>query len=303
MLPYFVVNVDHSIQSSLLFSYITYNFASFGIYLRFRSIKIPNTYENEFEDFNQFLSLFKVVKKSEKLFQKQWSIGHQHLIIEDLIFARGNNKINATQACRQFFKLTDQINFIESHKVIGHNDYHISEFFKALRENPKHLAAFIIKSEKCTQMAAPQLISGVDNQLYFSNQIIIPLIFQSIFGNCVLNQDEVYCLQVLKNLIELQFSSAHAIPSNPDVLFNNTNSNQSNDFYSNNIDLRRLIRKQSCSFNILFRFYTSFAFSTQLFLHTSLHEPITQVLNDEWFLDIDPDKALGRFSQEEIINQ
>lgn len=198
--------------------------------------------------------------------------------------------------------MSDQVHFIESHKIIGHNDYHISEFFKALRENPKHLAAFIIKSEKCTQMAAPQLISGVDNQIYFSNQIMIPLIFQSIFGNCVLNQDEVYCLQVLKNLVELQFSSPNATPSNPGVLYN-SNSNQPNDFYSNNIDLRRLIRKQSCSFNILFRFYTSFAFSTQLFLHTSLHEPITQVLNDEWFLDIDPDKALARFTQEEIISQ
>ena len=38
-------------------------------------------------------------------------------------------------------------------------------------------------------------------------------------------------------------------------------------------------------------------------VHTSLHEPITQILGDEWYLDVDPDKALGRFTQEEIINQ
>jgi len=90
------------------------------------------------------------------------------------------------------------------------------------------------------------------------------------------------CLQLLKNLIEMQFSSS----SEP-----------------SNVDLRRLIRKPSCSFNILFRFYTSFAFSTQLFLHACLHGPIAQVLADEWYLDVDPEKALGRFSNEELISR
>lgn len=153
-------------------------------------------------------------------------------------------------------------------------------------------------------MASAQLIRGLDNHLFFSNRILIPMLFQSVYGNCVLNQDELYCLQVLKNLIEIQFSDNQASNTNSQLFFNSNTSQQSaNDFYSNNIDLRKLIRKTSCSFNILFRYYTSFAFSTQLFLHTSLHEPITNLLNDEWYLDIDPDKALGRFSHEEIVNR
>jgi len=131
-------------------------------------------------------------------------------------------------------------------------------------------------------MAAAQLVSGIENQTFFSNQILIPIVFQSVYGNCVLNEDEIMCLQLLKNLIEMQFSSINELT---------------------NIDLRRLIRKPSCSFNILFRFYTSFAFSNQLFLYTSLHEPITQVLTDEWYLDVDPEKALGRFSNEELISR
>lgn len=245
-----------------------------------------------------------VVNKSEQLFQKQWSIGRQHLMIDDLIFGR-NNKLSLAQVCSKFSMLNDQAQFTESHKVFGHNDYHVSEFFRQLRENPKHVADLIVKSEKCTQTAAAQLISGVDNQLYFSNQILIPILFQSVYGNCVLTDDETYCLQVLKNLIEIQFSSGSNTSTQSAGVFFNAHSAtaQPSDFYSNNIDFRRLIRKHSCSFNVLFRFYTSFAFSTQLFLHTSLHEPITHILSDEWYLDIDPDKALGRFSQEEILSR
>ena len=59
-------------------------------------------------------------------------------------------------------------------------------------------------------------------------------------------------------------------------------------FTDQNVDLRRLIRKQSCSFNIVFKYYTEFVFSTRLFLTAALHEPILQLLmQDEWYYDID----------------
>ena len=241
------------------------------------------------------------MKKSETLFQQQWSIGHQHLLLEDLICGRSNKISTTKQICSQFSLFNEPLEFTESHKVFGHNDYHVGEFLKALRQHPKYLAYLLVRSEKCcTQMASPQLISGVDNQTFFSNQQLLPIVFQSIYGNCILYQDEKYCLQLLKYLIEMQFSSGSASSL---INFNEASSNVgSNEFYTN-IDLRKLIRKQSCSFNIIFSFYTSFVFSAQLFLHTSLHEPITQILGDEWYLDVDPDKALGRFTQEEIINQ
>ena len=102
----------------------------------------------------------------------------------------------------------------------------------------------------------------------------MPIIFNSLYANGLLINDEMHVLQLLKQLIELQFTD--------------------------NVDLRRLIRKQSCSFNIVFKYYTEFVFSTRLFLTAALHEPILQLLmQDEWFYDIDPNKALERFSPEE----
>lgn len=222
------------------------------------------------------------MKKSEKLFNKQWLIARQHLILDDLIFGRNKSVKNQ---CTKFSLITNNHQFVESYKVLGHNDYYISEFLKSLRDKPNYLANFIIKCEKLNSgsfLNTIEFIHGVDNQL-FSPQFMIPIVFQSLYGNCVLVQDESLCLQLLKNLMEIQFCSDETL--------------------NTNIDLRKLIRKQSCSFNILFKMYTSFSYSAQLFLITALHEPINQILTDEWFLDIDPEKALARFSTEELTNK
>ena len=113
-------------------------------------------------------------------------------------------------------------------------------------------------------------------------------------------------MELLKYLLEMQFGGGSTSngeqtiktsQSSPNLIdFNSANVN-------NNIDLRRLIRKQSCSFNILFKLFTSFSYSAQLFLTAALYEPITQILTGEWFLDTDPDKALARFTTEEITNR
>lgn len=174
----------------------------------------------------------------------------------------------------------------------------MSEFLKSLRDKPHYLAQLIVKSEKFNtslSINSAQFINGVDNN-FFSAQHLIPIVFQSLYGNCVLTQDEHLCLQLLKHLMEIQFSSSNdSIKLNSFLNLNETT--------NSNVDLRRLIRKQSCSFNIVFKLYTSFSYSAQLFLTAALYEPINQILTDEWFLDIDPDKALARFSTEELINK
>jgi hypothetical protein len=239
------------------------------------------------------------VKKSEQLFNKQWLIGKQHLLLDDLIF--GRNKFTINQCCTKFSSLESKIQFIESYKILGHNDYYVAEFLKSLREKPKYLASLIVKSEKQQHPSTAnnsnnpntnantgptQGFNGMveSGHQLFSSQQLISILFQSLYGNCVLVQDEYYCLQLLNHLIEIQFSQ------------NETGQNDGP-------DLRRLIRKQSCSFNILFKLYTSFSHSAQLFLTASLYDPITQILTDEWFLDIDPDKALARFGSDEISNK
>ena len=225
-----------------------------------------------------------LLKKSEQLFHKQWVVTKQHLILDDLIL--GRNKFTTSQCCTKFALLANKTQFVESHKVLGYNDYQVAEFLKALREKPAFLAPLLIRSEKyATPAAMNQLLSGLaDNQL-FSTQQLVPIVFQSLYGNCILIQDEILCLQLLKHVMDLQFAQGGAESTSPSV------------------DLRRLIRKQSCSFNVLFKFYISFSFSAQLFLTAALYDPISQMLTQEWYLDIDPDKALGRFTSDEFARR
>lgn len=234
-----------------------------------------------------------MVKKSEQLFNKQWLIGKQHLLLDDLILGRYTVNLDKQQHntsgtmrqtsttnlyCTRYCSLESRVQFVESYKLLGHNDYYVSEFLKALREKPRYLASLIVRAERVNTFAEA-----------FTASHLVAIVFQSLYGNCVLVQDEFYCLQLLNNLIELQF--------NPEPV--DTNNQPS----TAPIDLRRLIRKQSCSFNVLFKLYTSFSHSMQLFLTAALYDPITQILTDEWFLDIDPDKALARFTPEEITNK
>jgi hypothetical protein len=209
------------------------------------------------------------LKKSQTLFKNQWVLGKQYLIIENLMCHRSYSEIT-----EKFFSL-EEVTFVESHKVFGHNDYHVSEFMKSLRQNPQKVAELIVKSEKFMS----QITGGIEQPVSFSNQHFVAIVFQSIYGNCIFERDDNCCLKLLEYLIDIQFSA------------------------SDLIDVRKLIRKQSCSFNILFNFYTTLTFSTQLFLHVSFHDQITQLLNDEWYLDIDEVQALNRFSKEEIQKQ
>ena len=177
---------------------------------------------------------------------------------------------------------------------------------KALREKPAYLGNLLIKSEKYNSSASStsQLIAGVDNQ-FFTPQQLIPIVFRSLYGNVILKRDELICMDLLKYLLEMQFGGGSGeqviktSQSSPNLIDFNSLTSSNN----NSIDLRRLIQKQSCSFNILFKLFTSFSYSAQLFLTAALYEPITQILTGEWFLDTDPDKALARFTIEEINNR
>ena len=218
------------------------------------------------------------MEKAEKVFRKTWIISYQHILLEDLNFGRAVNTNNLAvlkqtlnQYCAKYTNLNKKPNFIESYKLLSYNDYKISEFLKQLKDNPKYLATFLVKCEK-------QSIFSSNNQ---SNnvQYLIPIIFSSLYANCLLANDEMLVLQLIKQLIEMQFMDS-------------------------TVDLRRLIRKQSCSFNIVFKYYTEFVFSTRLFLTAALHEPILKLLmEDEWYYDIDPDKTLVRFSADERLKR
>ena len=83
---------------------------------------------------------------------------------------------------------------------------------------------------------------------------------------------------MLKSLIELQV----AVHDNP----------------------RKVLRKQSSAFGVFFRLFIEGLFSSRLFLTAALHKPVMQLLmEDEWFYDIDPQRALHRFPPSERVRR
>uniref|UniRef100_A0A673H9T5 GTPase-activating protein and VPS9 domain-containing protein 1-like n=1 Tax=Sinocyclocheilus rhinocerous TaxID=307959 RepID=A0A673H9T5_9TELE len=60
---------------------------------------------------------------------------------------------------------------------------------------------------------------------------------------------------------------------------------------------RRLLRRGTCAFSILFKLFSEGLYSAKLFLTATLHEPIMQLLvEDEDHLETDPGKLIERFT-------
>ena len=109
-------------------------------------------------------------------------------------------------------------------------------------------------------------------------QKMTQIVVSGIYGNAIMPEDETYLLQVLKFLIELEV----APNENP----------------------RRLLRRGSCAFSLIFKLLNEGLFSAKLFLTAALHKPVMQLLMDvEWFYDIDPERALSRFPPNERLRR
>uniref|UniRef100_A0A8C2IWA3 GTPase activating protein and VPS9 domains 1 n=1 Tax=Cyprinus carpio TaxID=7962 RepID=A0A8C2IWA3_CYPCA len=86
-----------------------------------------------------------------------------------------------------------------------------------------------------------------------------------------MQEDECYLLQVLRYLVEFELKES----DNP----------------------RRLLRRGTCAFSILFKLFSEGLYSAKLFLTATLHEPIMQLLvEDEDHLETDPAKLIERFT-------
>ena len=151
--------------------------------------------------------------------------------------------------------------FVDAYKMLSHHESKFGEFLKLLRESPKLLAQCLISGETVQQ----EMMGRMGR-----------LLMSSVYGNMVMSEDEGYVLEVLRTLVELQVA--------------------------NNAEPRRLLHKASCAFSIIFNTYTECLHSAKLFLTAALHQPVMQLLmEDEWFYDIDPNRALSRFPPEERL--
>uniref|UniRef100_A0A3B4BFW2 Ras-GAP domain-containing protein n=1 Tax=Periophthalmus magnuspinnatus TaxID=409849 RepID=A0A3B4BFW2_9GOBI len=86
-----------------------------------------------------------------------------------------------------------------------------------------------------------------------------------------MQEDESYLLQVLRYLVEFELKE--------------------------NENPRRLLRRGTCAFSILFKLFSEGLYSAKLFLTATLHEPIMQLLvEDEDHLETDPAKVTERLT-------
>ncbi|KAL0133577.1 hypothetical protein PUN28_000958 [Cardiocondyla obscurior] len=154
--------------------------------------------------------------------------------------------------------------FIDAYKYLRYQAcLSYGEFLGALRKSPKLLASCLVEGDK----VIPE-----------SMQTIVQCLAAGLYGSCILPEDKSLVLQLLRHLMLLQI-----IPSdNP----------------------RRLLRHGTCAFSRFYSIFHESLFSAKLFLTAALHSPIVQLLmEDEMFLDIDPDKAPIRFPPAERLKK
>ncbi|XP_060107745.1 GTPase-activating protein and VPS9 domain-containing protein 1 isoform X2 [Heteronotia binoei] len=204
-----------------------------------------------------------VLKTAEKLYRTAWISKQQRINLDRLIITSAEA---SPAECCQHAKILEDTQFVDGYKQLGHQETPYGEFLNRLRENPRLIASCLVAGEKLNQE---------------NTQSVIYTVFTSIYGNCIMPEDESYLLQVLRYLIEFELKES----DNP----------------------RRLLRRGTCAFSILFKLFSEGLFSAKLFLTATLHEPIMQLLvEDEDHLETDPNKLIERFSptqQEKLFGE
>ncbi|XP_045082826.1 GTPase-activating protein and VPS9 domain-containing protein 1-like isoform X6 [Coregonus clupeaformis] len=194
-----------------------------------------------------------VLKTAERLYRAAWITKQQRINLDRLILTSAEA---SPAECCQHAKVLEDTQFLDGYKTLGFQESIYGEFLGRVRENPRLLASCLVAGERLNQ----EHIQGV-----------IYTVFTSLYGNCIMQEDERYLLQVLRYLVEFELKES----DNP----------------------RRLLRRGTCAFSILFKLFSEGLYSAKLFLTATLHEPIMQLLvEDEDHLETDPSKVTERFT-------
>ncbi|XP_068167537.1 LOW QUALITY PROTEIN: GTPase-activating protein and VPS9 domain-containing protein 1 [Antennarius striatus] len=189
-----------------------------------------------------------VLKTAERLYRAAWIAKQQRINLDRLILTSAEA---SPAECCQHAKTLEDTQFVDGYKTLGFQETIYGEFLARLRENPRLVASCLVAGERLNQ----------DH-----TQAVIHTVFTSLYGNCIMQEDESYLLQVLRYLIEFELKES----DNP----------------------RRLLRRGTCAFSILFKLFSEGLYSAKLFLTATLHEPIMQLLvEDEDHLETDPAKV------------
>ncbi|XP_014298112.1 GTPase-activating protein and VPS9 domain-containing protein 1 [Microplitis demolitor] len=203
----------------------------------------------------------KVVFILSDLAQLTWVTDQQRVNLNKLIVSRPDC---TPASCCQRANALGNSQFIDVYKCLRYQVcLAYGEFLGALRKSPNLLASCLVEGEKIV----PDMI-----------QNIIQSLSAGLYGSCLLPDDKLFVLKLLRHLMFLQI-----VPSdNP----------------------RRLLRHGTCAFSRFYSVFHESLFSAKLFLTAALHGPITQLLmEDEMFLDIDPEKVPIRFPPSERLKK
>ncbi|KAM9810438.1 GTPase-activating protein and VPS9 domain-containing protein 1 isoform 1-T1 [Neosynchiropus ocellatus] len=194
-----------------------------------------------------------VLKTAERLYRAAWIAKQQRINLDRLILTSAEA---SPAECCQHAKMLEDTQFVDGYKTLGFHETIYGEFLARLRENPRLVASCLVAGERLNQEHTQGVIHNV---------------FTSLYGNCIMQEDESYLLQVLRYLIEFELKES----DNP----------------------RRLLRRGTCAFSILFKLFSEGLYSAKLFLTATLHEPIMQLLvEDEDHLETDPSKVTERLT-------
>ncbi|XP_074494698.1 GTPase-activating protein and VPS9 domain-containing protein 1 isoform X5 [Sebastes fasciatus] len=194
-----------------------------------------------------------VLKTAERLYRAAWIAKQQRINLDRLILTSAEA---SPAECCQHAKMLEDTQFVDGYKTLGFQENIYGEFLARLRENPRLVASCLVAGERLNQE---------------HNQAVTHTVFTSLYGNCIMQEDESYLLQVLRYLVEFELKES----DNP----------------------RRLLRRGTCAFSILFKLFSEGLYSAKLFLTATLHEPIMQLLvEDEDHLETDPAKVTERLT-------
>lgn len=170
----------------------------------------------------------------ERLYHLSWITRQQWKIVQ---------RVRASpEDCSQAVNRLDSARFVDASRHLGYLESKYWEFLKGLRENPALVASTLTYADK-VNLDTSQLIR---------------LLLNSLYGNCLLPQDESYVLLLMKYLIELKI----------------TGDEQPGEFF----------KHKRNSFTSLFEILVESLFSAKLYLTAALHAPIMQVLSEDSLL-------------------
>ncbi|GFN81127.1 GTPase-activating protein and vps9 domain-containing protein 1-like [Plakobranchus ocellatus] len=205
-----------------------------------------------------------VTAMGEQLFHTAWVASQQKLNLQQFMSQGIHAGSTEVYGANNQLEVT---NFVDSYKVFSYHDSKYGELIRFLYERPTLLAMLIIEGEE--KQAG---LGDIDIPR------IIGLTVTSVYGSCLFHEDEQAVLRLLKTLLDHQVANS----DNP----------------------RRLVRRQSTAFSRVYKHLCESLFSARLFLTAALYDPIMRLLmEDEWFFDIDPDKALVRFAPAEKLRR